>query len=230
MRYFNTGIFSLPRLNTDPALFYYKKMNWQSQLYSIPGILLGLTVHECCHALCAWKLGDSTAKDQGRITLNPLKHVDIIGFLFIVFAGFGWAKPVQFNPERLRHPRRDKALIAAAGPLSNFVLGLVLILVLKPLILNRAGIYNAAAESVILGIYYAAFINFGLFVFNLIPIPPLDGSHIVFSGLNLRPETEYRIMRIGMPLLFIIMIIQNRSGITILPIGRIVRGIVELLL
>lgn len=216
-------------LNTDAALFYHKKMDLQSQLYSIPGILLGLTVHECCHALCAWKLGDSTAKDQGRITLNPLKHIDIIGFLFIMFAGFGWAKPVQFNPERLSHPRRDKALIAAAGPFSNFILGLVLILALKYLIPGRVVIHSAA-ESLILGIYYAAFINFGLFVFNLIPIPPLDGSHIVFSSLNLRPETEYRIMRIGTPLLFIIMIAQSRLGITILPIGKIVQAIVELLL
>jgi Zn-dependent protease len=224
----NVGIAA--RLNTDRALLYHATMNWQSQLYSIPGVLLGLTVHECCHALCAWKLGDSTAKERGRITLNPLKHIDIIGFLFIVFAGFGWAKPVQFNPERLRHPRRDKALIAAAGPLSNFVLGLVLTLALKGLILNRAGVHNAAVEAIILGIYYAAFINFGLFVFNLIPIPPLDGSHIVFSGLNLAPATEYRIMRIGTPLLFIIIIIQNRSGITILPIGEIVQAIVALLL
>jgi Zn-dependent protease len=73
----------------------------------IPGVLLGLTIHEYCHALCALKLGDSTARDQGRITLNPLKHIDLVGFLFIIFAGFGWAKPVQFDPDRLRNLRRD---------------------------------------------------------------------------------------------------------------------------
>src|SRR5215510_6279424 len=106
-------------------------MDWKSILYSTPGILLGLTVHEFCHAFCAWKLGDSTARDQGRITLNPLKHIDIIGFLFIIFAGFGWAKPVQFNPHNLAHPRRDKALIAAAGPLSNFILGVIFIHIFK---------------------------------------------------------------------------------------------------
>jgi Zn-dependent protease len=204
-------------------------MDWRNTLYSIPGILAGLTVHECCHALCAWKLGDSTAREQGRITLNPLRHIDIIGFIFIVFAGFGWAKPVQFNPQYLRHPRRDKALIAAAGPLSNLILGIVFILFFKGLIFFHSGI-NVFTENFMYVMYYAAVINFGLFVFNLIPIPPLDGSHIVFSGLNLRPETEYRIMRIGAPLLFIILIIQNRTNITILPIGRIVRAIVELLL
>ena len=91
-------------------------MNLQNILYTIPAILLALTIHECSHALCAWKLGDNTARDQGRITLNPLKHIDIIGFLFIMIAGFGWAKPVQFNPQNLKHYRRDRALIAAAGP------------------------------------------------------------------------------------------------------------------
>ena len=204
-------------------------MNWLNTLYAIPGILIGLTVHECCHALCAWKLGDSTARDQGRITLNPLRHIDIIGFLFIMFAGFGWAKPVQFDPGRLSKPRRDKALIAACGPISNLVMGTILILILKALLLNLTRV-NTATETLLFLLYYAASINFGLFVFNLMPIPPLDGSHIVFSGLNLARETERRIMRIGMPLLFIILIIQNTTKITILPIGRVVRVIINFLL
>jgi len=204
-------------------------MGWQSTLYSIPGVLAGLTVHECSHALCAWKLGDSTARDQGRITLNPLKHIDIIGFLFIVIAGFGWAKPVQFNPEYLRRPRLYKALIAAAGPLSNLALGIIFILGVKALLFFLTG-WNAFSEIFINIVYCAGAINFGLFVFNLLPIPPLDGSHIAFSGLNLAPETENRIMRLGMPVLFIILIIQNRTDITIIPIGRIVSAMIGLLL
>jgi Zn-dependent protease len=205
-------------------------MNWESTLYSIPGVLLGLTVHECCHALTAWKLGDSTARDQGRITMNPLRHIDLIGFLFLVFAGFGWAKPVQFNPACLRHPRRDKALIAAAGPLSNLALGIILIFLLKLFLFLGHNLHESVFRVVLLTLFYGITINFGLFVFNLIPLPPLDGSHIVFSGLNLRPETESRIMRIGAPLLFIILILQNRAGINILPIGRIVRAIMDLFL
>jgi Zn-dependent protease len=205
-------------------------MNWESTLYSIPGILLGLTVHECCHALTAWKLGDSTARDQGRITLNPLRHIDLIGFLFLVFAGFGWAKPVQFNPAYLRRPRRDKALIAAAGPLSNFTLGIILVFLLKLFLFLGHDLNEGVFRLILLTLFYGVTINFGLFVFNLIPLPPLDGSHIVFSGLNLSPETESRIMRIGAPLLFIILIIQNRVGINILPIGRIVRAMVNLFL
>ena len=77
-------------------------MNLQNILYTLPGIIIGLTVHEYCHALAAYKLGDHTAREMGRLTLNPLKHIDPIGFLFIIIAGFGWAKPVQFNPENLR--------------------------------------------------------------------------------------------------------------------------------
>jgi Zn-dependent protease len=205
-------------------------MDWESTLYSIPGILLGLTIHEYCHALTAWKLGDSTARDQGRITLNPFRHIDLIGFLFLVFAGFGWAKPVRFNPACLRRPRRDKALIAAAGPLSNLALGIILVLPLKLFLSLDINPGEGVFRLILLTLFYGVTINFGLFVFNLIPLPPLDGSHIVFSGLNLSPEAESRIMRVGAPLLFIILIIQNRAGINILPIGRIVRALLNLVL
>jgi Zn-dependent protease len=205
-------------------------MDIRTTLYMIPGVLLGLTVHECCHALCAWKLGDSTARDQGRITLNPLKHIDPVGFIFLIIAGFGWAKPVQFNPERLSHLRRDKALIAAAGPFSNLVLGVVLTLILKAFISSLTGGFTDFTENVFNILFYAAAINFGLFVFNLLPIPPLDGSHIAFSGLNVRPETERRISRIGMPVLFAVILIQNFTNITIIPIGKIVSAMIYFLL
>jgi len=194
-------------------------MNWQNIIYSLPGILLGLTIHEFCHAFCAWKLGDSTARDQGRITLNPLKHIDPVGFLFILIAGFGWAKPVQFAPENLRNLRRDKALIAAAGPLSNLILGVIFIMIIKLFPYILSGINNITGNLFLI-LLYAAYINFGLFIFNLLPVPPLDGSHIVFSGLNLRPETEANIRKIGMPVLIVILLIQNYANITIIPIGK----------
>jgi Zn-dependent protease len=208
-------------------------------MYSLPGIVIGLTAHEYCHALAACRLGDFTAREQGRMSFNPLKHIDLIGFLFIIFAGFGWAKPVQFNPENLSRPRRDKAVIAAAGPLSNLALAFIFIgLVWGWLTLARAALSGYGFGTVLpvlvsrvfvhiyAALYYGAMINMGLFIFNLLPIPPLDGSHIVFSGLNLSPETERNIMKIGAPLLFIILIIQNRLHITILPIGEIVNAIV----
>ena len=201
-------------------------MNWQSTLYMIPGILLGLTIHEYCHALCAWKLGDSTARDQGRITLNPLKHIDPLGFLFIIIVGFGWAKPVQFNPGNLSNFRRDRALIAAAGPLSNLVLGVLLVLVVRAMLHFQVDI-GAHTGTLFAVLYRGAFINFVLFVFNLFPIPPLDGSHIAFSGLNLKPEIEDRIRPFGMPALIGILIVQRFVDITILPIGRIAWTIFE---
>jgi Zn-dependent protease len=203
--------------------------DWQTKIFALPGILLGLTVHECCHALCSYKLGDDTAKEQGRITLNPLKHIDPLGFIFIIIAGFGWAKPVQFDPERLSNLRRDKALIAAAGPLSNLVLGVLLTLLLKAYLFYIIGFINYS-ENLFLVLYFAAAINFGLFIFNLLPIPPLDGSHIVFSGLNTPPELELRIRQIGMPLLFVILIVQSYADITIIPIGKWIFAIMNFLL
>ena len=218
-------------------------MNWQNILYALPGIIVGLTVHEYCHALAAHKLGDHTARQQGRLSFNPLKHIDLIGFLFIIFAGFGWAKPVQFNPENLRYPRRDKAIIAAAGPLSNFILALVFIVLVRGwmALIETIAPYGRGEQvaSILVSrpfygfvnvIFRAAAINIGLFVFNLFPIPPLDGSHIVFSGLNLDPQTEYRIMKIGAPLLFVLLIIQNRTSLTILPIGKLVYAILRFFL
>jgi len=203
-------------------------MNMQNIIYVLPGILIGLTVHEYCHAFAAYKLGDHTAKEQGRLTFNPVKHIDIIGFLFIIIAGFGWAKPVQFNPGNLKSPRRDKAIIAAAGPLSNLALALVITVIIR----NWSILPEQIGSSVpIMRIVYSALmINLGLFVFNLMPVPPLDGSHIVFSGLNLKAETERLIMKIGMPLLFIIIVVQNRMDITILPIGKIVSVLLNILL
>jgi len=211
------------------------KFDWQSILFSLPGILIGLTVHEYCHTLAAYKLGDTTARDQGRLTFNPLKHIDLLGFLFIIIAGFGWAKPVQFNPENLRHPRRDKAIIAAVGPLSNLILAFVFIAIIKAWVAFMISamssdnaeqivsiLYSRPVAIILIAVIQAARINLGLLIFNLVPIPPLDGSHIVFSGLNLGPEIERRIMRIGAPLLFIILIVQNRTSMTILPIGKLI--------
>jgi Zn-dependent protease len=92
----------------------------------LPGIILGLTVHEFSHAFVAHLCGDSTSKDQGRVTLNPLKHIDLFGFIMLIFAGFGWAKPVHFNEQNLRNPRTDVIKIALAGPLSNAVIAMIL--------------------------------------------------------------------------------------------------------
>ncbi|MDR1210601.1 MAG: site-2 protease family protein, partial [Spirochaetaceae bacterium] len=142
-------------------------------------MLIGLTVHEYSHARMALALGDTTARDQGRITFNPLKHIDILGLIFLIVAGFGWARPVQFSPDRLRHPRRDKALIALAGPLSNLALGSAFALLTRLWIYAMSSLKIAPYITAHINVYitilsvliYCAMINFGLFIFNLIPLP-----------------------------------------------------------
>jgi len=207
-------------------------MDIQQMLISLPGIIIGFTLHEYCHALAAYKLGDVTVKEDGRLTFDPFKHIDIIGLVFIIFAGFGWAKPVRFHPDMLKKPKRDKAIIAAVGPFSNLILGLLFLFIIKGLL--AVNIYDEKAinieDFIIEVLYYWAFTNIGLFVFNMFPIPPLDGSHIFLSGLNIRDETETKIMKIGPLILIIIIIIQNSADIDILPIGNIVRKIISLIL
>lgn len=143
----------------------------------LPGIVTGLTIHEFSHAWMAKRCGDTTSHDQGRVTLNPLKHIDPLGFIMLFIAGFGWAKPVQFNESNLKNPGVDVIKIAVAGPFSNALTAMFLSLTYAALLDWGININGIWAELFI----YAIFINWGLFVFNLIPLPPLDGSHILFS-------------------------------------------------
>jgi Zn-dependent protease len=205
----------------------------QSTLYSLPAVVLGLSCHEYMHARAAYSLGDPTARNQGRLSLNPMRHLDPVGLLFIVVAGFGWARPVMFDRRYLKKPRRDEALIALAGPLANLLLGVAFALLLKlTLVLSPDG--SSAATGVVLGaglnlLLYGVFINFGLFVFNLIPLPPLDGSHVLLSWLNIEPSLEAKLYRYGMPALFAILFLENILKIDILPIGKVVRFMVNVL-
>lgn len=203
-------------------------------LYSLPGIVIGLTLHEYCHALAAYKLGDGTAKADGRLTFEPLKHIDPIGFLFIVIAGFGWAKPVSFDERNFAHPRRDRILIALAGPLSNLVLGIVSLYVVK--LLRLAGVQTsslplfAVYKTVFYVLLYTATINLGLFIFNILPIPPLDGSHVFFSGMNFSKEKEARFMQWGTFALFALIAAERATGIDFIPIGAFIEKVVSLVL
>ena len=158
-------------------------------LYSIPCILIALTVHEVAHGWMAYKLGDPTAKTMGRLTLNPLKHLDPIGTICMIFFHFGWAKPVPINSRYFKKPRRDMALTAAAGPIMNFILALFGVLVCR--ILTKIFVAFPAQSDFVYYIQYAALtlfsyfhmLNLSLGVFNLIPIPPLDGSRIFYIFL-----------------------------------------------
>lgn len=214
-------------------------MNWDLILYAVPGIVVGLTVHEYAHAWMAVSLGDPTAKDQGRLSLNPLRHLDLFGCLFLLFAGFGWAKPVVFNPENLAHRRRDRALIAAAGPLSNLLLAAVLMFILMKFaaLMGSASpggglsafvaAHEAAVDSAVRMVFAGASINLGLFVFNMIPLPPLDGSHIVFCGLDLPAWLEMKLTKFGAVALFALLFFERQTDTDLLPIGKMVHAIVR---
>jgi Zn-dependent protease len=194
----------------------------------MPAVIIGLSVHEFSHAFMAMNLGDSTAKDEGRVSLNPLRHLDPLGFLFIVLVGFGWAKPVRFNPENLKHKKRDRILIALAGPLSNLALGTAALLVLKLLVTHIQVSDGSLADIGLNLLLYFGYINFGLFVFNMIPLPPLDGSHVLLQGINLSPAIEQRVVQYGSYALFAIILAENRLNIDLLPIGRAVNTLVGL--
>jgi Zn-dependent protease len=149
----------------------------QMLLLMVPGLLLAVTVHEVAHGWVAERLGDPTARLAGRLTLNPLPHIDPLGALAFVLAGFGWARPVPVNARNLRRPVRDMACVAAAGPLSNFVvafLGLVL-LVLTSRLVDAPFVARPVAGM----LRYVYTFNLGLAIFNLIPLPPLDGGHFL---------------------------------------------------
>ena len=150
-------------------------------LIASPAILIALTVHEFFHAWTALKFGDSTARDMGRLTLNPLAHLDPLGTLTMFLSGFkfGWAKPVPINPYNLRNPRVADFWISAAGPLSNFALAFIFGMLFR--FAGQIGV----PEALYMFLYYSVSINVGLAVFNLLPLFPLDGSHIL---RNLLPE------------------------------------------
>ncbi len=184
----------------------------------LPGIILGLTVHEFSHALIAHMCGDDTSKEQGRISLNPLKHIDLMGFILILIAGFGWAKPVQFNEQKLRNPKYDIMKIAVAGPVSNALLAMVLSVIFSVLVSSHL-LQGHSGSQVIYEIFiYGIYINWGLFIFNLIPLPPLDGSHLIYSQLRRYPAVYNALYKYGSLLLFGLIIGTFVTKIDLLPI------------
>lgn len=157
-------------------------------LLSVPSVLVALTIHELSHGLVAYWMGDPTAKYMGRLTLNPLKHIDIIGALCMLFFRFGWAKPVPVNPNYFKNPRLGMALTALAGPVSNLLLGFIgaFFFVLSYKIMGDAtveGFWYHALDAWFTFNYYFVWLNISLALFNLIPIPPLDGSKVLLSFL-----------------------------------------------
>ena len=188
-------------------------------LSAVPALVC-ITLHELSHGLVAYKLGDPTAKNAGRLTLNPIKHLDIFGFLMLIVAHVGWAKPVPVDMRYFRHPKRGMALTALAGPLSNFVITAAT-LFLFGFLVPVAGSGQGAAIGMRL-LYLTAYLSLGLALFNLLPIPPLDGSKVLFS---LIPDRAYltlmRYERYGM----LIMVALVATGILGRPLSAAVSTI-----
>lgn len=166
-----------------PLLLSIFSRDWKQYLYILPAVLICLTIHETCHGLVAYWLGDETAKEQGRLTLNPLKHLDPIGTLCMIIAGVGWAKPVPIDPRRMTRLKNRKvavSLTALAGPVSNLLLAFVLFFVYLELTVHGSGSFVAGLAQFL---YITAYLSVGLAAFNLLPIPPLDGSKILLPLL-----------------------------------------------
>ena len=150
-------------------------------LVRLPVLLLSLTLHEIAHGFAAFKLGDLTAKKDGRLSLNPIRHLDPIGFLLLLMYQFGWAKPVRVNPNNLKNPKKDMAIISLAGPITNIALSVLFfipwfILQISEILPNLPIYLNSVLET-------GLFINISLAVFNILPVPPLDGSKVLGSLL-----------------------------------------------
>lgn len=175
-------------------------------------ILFVLTIHEFSHGLAADALGDDTARRQGRLTLNPLAHLDFLGTALFFIAGFGWAKPVPVNPYNLRNPKQDMIVIAAAGPLSNLLTAIIGGAVIK------AGLIGPQTGELVRTILFLLVLySITLAVFNLIPIPPLDGSRILYGILPDEIAEFYaRFEKVGMLVLFGIFIFAREGAMRVL--------------
>ena len=155
-------------------------------------LLTAFPVHECAHAWVAEKLGDPTARNAGRITLNPFKHLDLFGTLCMIFVGFGWANPVPVNPNNFKNPKNGMALTAIAGPVSNLIMSFIAMIIYR--VLFFVGLANGSYPTVAMNVFaLVVTLNLSLAVFNLLPIPPLDGSRIF--NLFMSEKTYFKVMK-----------------------------------
>jgi Zn-dependent protease len=178
---------------------------WLSVLYSLPAVLLALSFHECAHAYAAYKCGDPTARNLGRLTLDPTKHLDLWGTVCLIFFRFGWAKPVPISPRNFKHARRDHVIVSLAGIIANFILSFIAYAVFFIVFYG----FGLQSEVFYYIMYYIILLNITLGIFNVLPIPPLDGFQLLTSALVRRPSKAVAwLNRYG----FIILIVLLISG------------------
>lgn len=199
----------------------WRGLDWSYLLdiaLSVLPALICITLHECAHGWAAYRLGDDTAKRMGRLTLDPLKHIDIIGLAMMVLFRFGWAKPVPVDMRKFKNPKRDMAVTAAAGPLMNVILCLAA-LFLYGLTAPGAFYRGGALYYLNEGLYLTAYLSLALALFNIIPIPPLDGSKVLYSFISDRAYMQLmRYERYGMIALLALIVLSDFSGLD--PLSR----------
>lgn len=183
-----------------------------NKLLVLPGIIIGLTFHEYAHAKAASLCGDNTAKYQGRVSLNPMRHLDPIGFLCLLIVGFGWGKPVPVNPYNISNKNRrfKEVMISSAGVIMNFFIAVIFAVILTAIAQFSPNTFSTEAGTYLYyGIFYVSYINVVLMIFNLIPIPPLDGFNIVaeLTSFN-QTELYYKLLRYG-SLILILLLVTN---------------------
>lgn len=202
-------------------------------LLTLPGVIVAITFHEFAHAFAADKLGDDTPRRQGRLNLNPLSHIDPIGFFMLTFVHFGWGKPVEINPtnfNRKRSMSAQEAIVALAGPVMNILIAIILTIVLFAInafvptfVISQIGVL------VVLTLQMAISVNIGLGVFNLVPLPPLDGSKVLMHFLPYDAKTWFMEHRQIFYIIFVVLWVTNLISYIISPVINVVyRGIYSL--
>lgn len=192
----------------------------------VPGVL-AIVCHEVSHGFVAWRYGDPTARMMGRLTLNPLKHIDIIGTLMIFIVGIGWAKPVPVVYENLRNPKRDMMWVAAAGPITNITLAIISAIILRGMVAFSNTSASASSlsmflEPLVMMLAFSVYINLLLAIFNMIPVPPLDGGRVMAGLLPSRQASVLaRIEPYGMIIIIVLVFFTNIFSYVISPLLRI---------
>jgi Zn-dependent protease len=204
----------IDRLLGDPAGFL------QNLVLMAPALLLAVTIHEVAHGVVADRLGDPTARRLGRLTLNPLPHIDVLGALAFILAGFGWAKPVPVDVRHFRRPLRDMACVAAAGPLSNFAVAFVGLVVWA--VLPQLVALPFVARPLTGMLYYVYQFNLALAIFNLIPLPPLDGGHFLPYLLPTGAWPLLRQLEQYGPLILLLLVVSGITRYVVVPVFVVV--------